>query len=127
MGEDAPGNSGEQGAGNCANSGAENSAMSATDREELLRREYHGQTAKISWHDLQLHYARGAVVLVDPQLDLVEVAVQLGMDNTARFQAWIDVGEIAAVQEEQAQSWFDSNQELWAVVAAPWVLVQDRS
>ena len=51
-------------------------------REALLRSEYHGQTARIPWHDLQTHYARGNVVMVSPALDLVEVAVQLGMDNS---------------------------------------------
>ena len=94
------------------------------DRETLLRREYHGQTARIPWHDLQRHYARGAVVQVSAGLDLVEVAVQLGLDNTASFQAWIDAGDVAGVSEEQALAWYESNQELWAVVAAPWVLVQ---
>lgn len=94
------------------------------DREDLLRREYHGQTARINWHDLQVHFARGAVVAVAPGLDLVEVAVQLGLDNAAAFQGWIDSGQVAGVSEAQAQAWYGSNEELWAVVAAPWVLVQ---
>ena len=96
-------------------------------REELLRSEYLGQTAKIPWHDLQVHFARGAVVKVDREFDLVEVAVQLGMDNTALFQTWIDAGQVAAVSPEEAQAWYDANHTLWAVVAAPWVLVQDRA
>ncbi len=95
-------------------------------REALLRREYLGQTARIRWHDLQTHYARGAVVLVAPELDLVEVAVQLGLDNAATFQSWIDGGKVAAPSEAQALAWYDANAELWAVVAAPWVLVQSR-
>ena len=99
-------------------------AEEGEDREALLRREYHGQTARIHWHDLQTHYARGSVVRVDEALNLVEVAVQLGMDNTAQFQAWIEAGEVSAVDDEQALAWFDVNEELWAVVAAPWVLVQ---
>ena len=94
-------------------------------REERLRGEYHGQTARIPWHDLQTHYARGTVVCVAPKLDLVEVAVQLGMDNSRAFQGWIDGGDVAAVCEEQALRWYDSNALLWAVVAAPWVLVQE--
>jgi hypothetical protein len=54
----------------------------------------------------------------------VEVAVQLGLDNTTRFQGWIESGDVAAVSDEQALIWYESNTELWAVVAAPWVLVQ---
>ena len=96
-------------------------------REELLRREYLGQTARINWHELQTYYARGAVVLVGAGLDLVEVAVQLGLDNTAQFKQWIADEMIGAVPEAQALEWYNSNQELWAVVAAPWVLVQLRA
>lgn len=95
-------------------------------REARLRREYHGQTAQIPWQDLQTHYARGSVISVSPELDLVEVAVQLGLDNTIAFQGWIDAGAVSPVSEGQALSWFDSGAVLWAVVAAPWVLVQER-
>lgn len=98
----------------------------ATERERLLRQEYHSQTARIAWHDLQTYYAGGSVILVGPGLDLVEVAVQLGLDNTASFQQWIDSGDVEAVTEEQALIWYEANTLLWATVAAPWVLVQER-
>ena len=96
------------------------------DREQLLRDEFHKQTARIPWHDLQTYYAKGSVICISADLNLVEVAVQLGMDNTAQFQAWIDGGQIASVSEDEAASWYDSNPTLWAVVAAPWVLVQEK-
>ena len=102
-------------------------AEPGAEREELLRQEYHGQTARIHWHDLQTYYAQGSVVSIAPQLNLVDVAVQLGMDNAARFQQWIDAGEVAPVSDQQALAWYEANEELWAVVAAPWVLVQQRN
>jgi len=97
------------------------------EREELLRKEYHGQTATIHWHDLQTQYAHGSVVRVAQSLDLVEVAVQLGLDNTDQFQAWIELQDVAPVTEADALRWYESNQAFWAVVAAPWVLVQLKS
>lgn len=97
------------------------------DRETLLRQEYHGQTAKINWHDLQTYYAHGSVVAVSAELDLIEVAVQLGLDNTEQFQQWIADRQVSPVHDEQALAWYEANQELWAVVAPPWVLVQQRS
>ena len=96
------------------------------DREQLLREEFHQQTARIHWHELQTYYAHGSVIRVGEALDLVEVAVQLGMDNTAQFKTWIEDGKIAPVQDNDAQAWFESNPSLWAVVAAPWVLVQAK-
>lgn len=101
-------------------------AKAEAERESLLRQEYHGQTACIGWHDLQTYFASGNVILVAPELDLVDVAVQLGLDNTDRFQLWIESGEVVAVDDEQAAIWYEANVNLWAVVAAPWVLVQQR-
>lgn len=96
----------------------------AEGREARLRQEYHSQTARIGWHELQTHYAHGSVVSVASDLDLVEVAVQLGLDNTDRFREWIEAGKVSAVTDQQALAWYEANQEFWAVVAAPWVLVQ---
>ncbi len=96
------------------------------DREQLLREEFHQQTARIHWHELQTYYAHGSVIRVGETLNLVEVAVQLGMDNTEQFQTWIEDGLIAPVSDSEAQAWFESNPSLWAVVAAPWVLVQAK-
>ena len=91
---------------------------------EALRAEFHAQTARIAWRELQPHYARGAVVLVAPSLDLVDVAVQLQRDNREGFEAWITDGRIAGVSDECAADWYETNPEVWAVVVAPWVLVQ---
>ena len=101
-------------------------ADAPVDRESLLRREFVSQTARIHWHELQTHYAHGSVVRVAGDQDLVEVAVQLGLDHTAQFEQWIASGRVAPVSDEQALAWYESNQELWAVVAPPWVLVQQR-
>jgi hypothetical protein len=92
--------------------------------EEELRREFHSQTAKISWQELQPHYARGAVVLVAPGQDLVDVAVQLRQDNTERFEQWLAAGDVSRIEDDQARELLEENPVVWAVVVAPWVLVQ---
>ena len=96
------------------------------DRYALLKAEFLKQTAKMPWADLQTYYARGNVIVVAPNLDLVDVAVQLGLDNTAQFEGWIKAGEIAPAQDSDAQAWHDDDATLWVTVAAPWVLVQQR-
>jgi hypothetical protein len=92
--------------------------------QEQLAGEFHQQTAQITWHELQPQFARGAVVIVGPALDLVEVALQLRQDNKAQFEQWLTSGDISGPSDEQAQQLFDDNPTVWAVVAAPWVLVQ---
>ncbi|MEP1473167.1 MAG: DUF2288 domain-containing protein [Halieaceae bacterium] len=100
-------------------------ASGVEERRKRLFAEYLSSTGRIPWNDLQKHYAAGSVVYVAEDLDLVEVAVQLGLDNTAAFEEWIAAGTVAPVSDDQAMLWFESEKELWAVVAAPWVLVQD--
>ena len=95
------------------------------ERRERLFAEYLSQTARIPWRDLQTYYAGGSVVYVAAELDLVDVAVQLGLDNAAVFEQWIAAGAVASVSDQQALQWYESERVLWAVVAAPWVLVQD--
>lgn len=104
--------------------GSDQSAGLENFSEEELRREFHAQTAKISWHELQPHYARGAVVMVTAGLDLVEVALQLRQDNKARFEQWLAEGDVVRISDKQGLGLFDENPQLWAVVVAPWVLVQ---
>jgi len=93
-------------------------------RETLLRREYHAQTARIAWAELAPHFAAGSVVQVADDLDLVEVAVQLGLDNIDRFRAWTEAGAIAPLPDAVAAELAREDASVWAVVAPPWVLVQ---
>lgn len=97
------------------------------DYEAFLRREFHCQTAQIRWHELQTYYAHGNVIQVCSGLDLVEVAVQLGLDNSGQFQTWIAEKRIAAVHDDEARAWYEADAVVWAVVAPPWVLVQESA
>ncbi len=96
----------------------------AGERAAELRSAYLGQTARLPWDDLAVHFAGGRLIRVAPELDLVEVAVQLGLDNIARFQAWTEAGDVRPATDDDARSWAAAGATLWAVVAAPWVLVQ---
>lgn len=92
-----------------------------------MREEFHTQTATINWRELQPHYARGALVMVDRELDLVEVALQLRLDNKSQFEQWMTDGVVAGVEDELAQRLFEEDPAVWAVVVPPWLLVQERS
>lgn len=83
------------------------------------------ETARIRWHDLQRFYAKGQVVKVAPALNLVAVAAALAEDDRQQFEQWLAADQVAAPSAEQARQWFDADAILWAVVVAPWVLVQE--
>lgn len=95
-------------------------------RDELLAK-LNLETSRIKWRDLQTYFARGHVVRVSPNLDLLDVAVELTADNKQRFEQWMADKQVGEVTPDEARHWYEQDSELWAVVVAPWVLVQDRT
>jgi Uncharacterized conserved small protein len=93
---------------------------------EILRAKLNGETAKISWAEMQRHHARGVVVRVAGELDLVAVALAMAQDDGAAVGRWMQAGQVGKVSDEQARDWLARDPYLWSVVVAPWVLVQER-
>ena len=85
-----------------------------------------GETAAITWQELQPFFARGALLQVAGEADLVEVAVAVAEDDQTKVAAWLTSGQLAKMPAEQAQDWLEHDPDLWSVVVAPWVLVQER-
>lgn len=98
--------------------------VSSEEEQELLQTKINTETARISWMELQPHYARGSVLWIDDHLDLVQVALKLCDDDKQAFQNWLDKGEVALVSDDQAKAWCESDADLWCTVVAPWVVVQ---
>lgn len=95
------------------------------DSIEELRSRLNGETGKLGWNELERHFARGVLVKVEPGLDLVEVAAAMIRDDKAAVESWLGSGRIARVSAEDAVAWNARRPEFWAVVTAPWVLVQE--
>jgi len=83
------------------------------------------ETALICWLELQRFFAQGVVMSVAIELDLVEVAALIADDNTEELAPLIANSQIAAVSNEQAHRWYSARSDLWSVVVAPFVLVQE--
>jgi len=86
----------------------------------------HAQTARVAWQELEKHFARGAVIRVSGELDLVEVATCLANDDRAAVESWLASRQVNPLETATARDWADRDPELWAVVVAPWVVVQER-
>jgi len=94
---------------------------------QSLKERLNLETAKIGWHELQRYYAAGNVVVVDHSLDLFIVAEALIEDNAPLIHQWMKAGKVSGPTTEQAQDWYDAEAMFWAVVIAPWVLIQPSS
>lgn len=85
-----------------------------------------GETAKIDWKDLESFFARGVLLYVAPGVDLVSVAEAVANDDKDTVSQWLSSGMVQRMQAEHATDFAARTPELWAVVVAPWVLVQER-
>lgn len=99
--------------------------MAVEPDTETLRDKINLETGRVAWAELERHFARGALVRVAGELDLVEVAQRFALDDKAAVQAWMEEGAVAVAEAGDAQRWSAERPEFWAVVVAPWVLVQE--
>jgi hypothetical protein len=86
-----------------------------------------GETAPITWQELQPFFARGVLLMVDGAADLIEVAQAVAENNQGKVAAWLTSGQLCKVEEKVAEDLLTRDPQLWAVVVAPWVLVQERA
>lgn len=98
-----------------------------TEEPSTLYAKLLGETASITWTELQPFFAKGALLWVDASLDLVAVAHAIAQNEADKVAAWMASGEVGKVAESRAVELLERNPPLWAVVVAPWVLVQDRA
>ncbi|MEJ2401005.1 MAG: DUF2288 domain-containing protein [Xanthomonadales bacterium] len=83
------------------------------------------QTGRIEWPELARHFARGVVVCVAPGTDLVAVAERFVGNSAEEIERLSDAGRLWRAQDEDARRWQAEHTRFWAVVVAPWVLVQE--
>ena len=83
------------------------------------------QTGKAQWFELEKHFARGVLLCVDCSLDLIEVAEKLVLDHSETIDELRLTGLLYPVRDDDADQWQKADTIFWAVVVAPWVLVQE--
>ena len=92
-----------------------------------LRTRLNLECGQISWKEIEILFARGMVMYVAPQLDLIEVAALTAWDDADQIKAWTEQGQVGALTAKQAKDWQSRNPALWSVVVAPWAFVQERA
>lgn len=94
--------------------------MAVEPREKL-----HNEVMSSYWEDLAPHQARGALLLLSPTVDLLDVAEAMASDDAARIAAWLKGGQLARVSAAEAEQ-LEATEDLrfQFVVVQPWVLAQ---
>jgi len=99
--------------------------MTLDDPNIALRDKLNLETGQLAWRELQRHFARGAVIVVARELDLIDVAVAFAEDNPAQTKTWVANGQVAHATDADARRWQEHSCVFWSLVVAPWVLVQE--
>lgn len=98
--------------------------MSQTEAELTLKQKITLETAKISWKELELFFAKGNLLQVSTNKDLVEVAEQIASNQEQDIEKLILAKDIEFVTPEWAKNNCSNSPTLWAVVVAPYVICQ---
>ena len=85
------------------------------------------ETARIDWNELQRYFAMGRLIVVDSNLDLVDTAADFVDDNSEKIKTLLETEKVRKADTENARVWNERQPRFWAVVAAPWVLVQEET
>lgn len=92
----------------------------AKSREELLQ-----ECAPIAYKEIEQFFARGTLVLVSQNTDIIDVALIVQADNSKALDSLIRQGKVIRVHDEHAIKWNKNNTLLMAITAVPWLLVQE--
>lgn len=95
--------------------------MTEADLRDLLN----AQTGKISWPELARPFARDVVICVAAGQDLVKIAEKLVQDRAGEITDMYETGALHRARDDDARRWQKEETQFWAVVVAPWVLVQE--
>jgi len=79
----------------------------------------------VDWQALRNHLRRDSVILIAPELDLVEVAWCVAKDCAAEVAGWVAAGQLRKPGLEELASWERQLEKPFRVlIVAPYVLIQ---
>lgn len=84
------------------------------------------ETGIMTWEELARHFARGVVICIDGDMDLVTVGQAILNDDAATVAQWQGDGLLRRASDDDARRWHAESTEFWALVVAPWLVVQER-
>ncbi len=79
-----------------------------------------------SWGDLKVHLERDAIIIVSPELDLSNAALDVSTDNVTAIQSWIAKGLVGKPTAQQLAAWTAMPlKEFRFIIVQPYVLIQE--
>ena len=89
------------------------------------REELQHECAPILYAEIERFFAKGMLVLVAKNIDIIDVALIVQADDSKQLEELIKQQKVIRVHDEHAIKWSKENTELLALTAVPWLLVQE--
>ena len=95
--------------------------------EHDLRSKLRAEVMSSYWADLAPHAQRGGLLLLAPQLDLLDVATAMANDDSERVASWLAQGALWRATQRDRERYEEesaSATRFQFVVVQPWVVAQ---
>ena len=99
--------------------------MRKTEITPKNRNQLQQECAPIFFHEIEQFFAKGMLILIAMDLDIIDVALIIQGDNTRQLQQLIKQKKVTRAHDEHAIKWSEQPTQLLAITVAPWVLVQE--
>ena len=79
------------------------------------------------WGWLRAHLERGGLIVVAPELDLVDTGSKVAGNDAAAVGGWIASGKLGKPSQEQLAAWNEERGKRFAtLIISPFVLIQEK-
>jgi hypothetical protein len=96
-------------------------ADSSLENDLLLADKFKEEIGTVSWSWLRPHEKRKVLFLVAVELDLIEVAVAVAEDQSAKIKSWLDIGSLTQPTLKQVAEWEKNGGLFLGVIVKPYV------
>jgi hypothetical protein len=94
--------------------------------DQELRKTLKESLDEAYWTWLRKHAERDAIILIAPEMDLLETALTMAKDDHATVQSWIVSGKVSKPTQVQLDAWnSEPTRRFLSIVVQPYVLVQE--
>jgi hypothetical protein len=97
----------------------------STQREQHLREKLTGELGVATWKGLIPETLTKSLFFVSPDLDLVEMGVQVALDHTSEVNKWLENGHLTRPTPEQITAWETFGSLFQFIIVEPYVFFQE--
>lgn len=101
-------------------------SVSQSQSENPIRAKLRTEVMAVTWSHLVPQFARGALLLLEPRADLLEVAEAMARDDRAALEGWLREGCLRRASDDDGRTFSagESTTRFQCVIIQPWVLAQ---